>query len=189
MQTLKLIKQKLSIKRVMLLITTILSFSVPASAYSKQLKCPTFEPEQIEVMQKSYQLGQEHDLGYTLAAIALKESSAGKYRINAISSDFGVYQGNVETICKQAAVWHNSFMCNIEIQRVVDDIEKAAEHAIETLSYWQNYHKKRTDNYLVYQMTIRAYNAGFNFNGSQAETYWEEFRRDFHTVKNCVNFI
>jgi hypothetical protein len=182
-------KNKGSLSQFLMAVTVIfMSICLPASAYSKPVDCPVFESDQIDVMQKSYALGLEHNLGFTLAAIALKESSAGKYRINALSGDFGVYQGNVETICKQAGIFHKPFQCNMEIQQVVDNIEKAAQHAIETLQYWQNYHKKRTENYLVYQKMIRAYNAGFSFNSGDAETYWTDFRKDFYTVKNCVDF-
>lgn len=148
--------------------------------------CPLFSREQIDILKQSYALGEPHDLGYTLAAIAFKESSAGLYLINAMSSDYGVYQGNVKTVCKQAGVYHNDWQCNREIQKVVEDINVAAEHAIETLKYWRGYHGKRAKNYIVYENTIRSYNGGFGF--KNVDQYWEEYRAGFHTIKRCVDF-
>lgn len=183
----KLVNNSSAMKRITISAIAILSLSNSATAISSDIKCPQLNEKQIAVLKKSYELGEPHDLGYTLAAIALKESTAGSYIINAISSDYGVYQGNVETICKQAGVFHNPFQCNVEIQRVVNDIERASEHAIETLSYWKNYHTKRTENYLVYEKMIRSYNAGFGFD--RATDYWLDYRKKFHTIKQCVELI
>lgn len=165
-----------------------LSLGLCSSALSKEVTCPKFTQDQIDVMHKSYTLGEPHDMGYTLAAIALKESSAGEYVINAISRDFGIYQGNVETLCKQAGVFHNSFQCNMEIQNIVNDINLAAKHALITLNYWRDYHEKRSDSYLVYEKTVRSYNRGFSFADQGGTDYWEQFRKDFYTVKSCVSF-
>lgn len=148
--------------------------------------CPTLSDRQVDILKQSYALGEPHDLGYTLAAIALKESSAGLFLINAMTSDYGIFQGNVRTVCTQAGVYHNDFQCNLEIQRVVSDINTAAKHAIETLSYWRNYHSKRSEHFLVYENMIRSYNGGFNF--EHVDEYWEAFRDDFYTVKQCVDF-
>lgn len=177
-------KNKMKFKTLLATAITALTLSTSVAA----VECPDFNDFQIQTMQKSFALGEKHDLGYTLAAIAFKESSAGLYTINAVSRDFGVYQGNVETICKQAGVWHNSFQCNLEIQRVVNDIELAAKYAIETLTYWKNYHKKNSEPYLVYEYAIKSYNAGFGFRKADALTYWEEYRAAFHQVKQCVKF-
>lgn len=169
-----------------LILTFTVSCIISLSASSSVYRCPKLSTSQIHVLQDSYKLGQPHDLGYTLAALAFKESTAGKYKINAISRDFGIFQGNVETICKQAGVFHNSFLCNVEIQNVVNDIDLAAKHAIDTLTYWNNYHNNRAVSHLVYEKTIRSYNAGFSFN--KATKYWTDFRLDFHMIKQCVDF-
>lgn len=152
----------------------------------KAEQCPAFSREQVDVMKKSYELGKPFDLGFTLAALALKESSAGRYLINAISSDYGVYQGNVKTICIQKSVYHDSFLCNQEIQLVVNDIDRASEHAIETLIYWREYHGKRTPDSFVYENMIRSYNRGFSFEDTDGDHYWKLFKKDYHTVKRCV---
>lgn len=163
------------------LIMSILTFSVHA-----QNACPVFEEEQLKVLQKSYELGKPHDLGHTLATIAYHESEAGKFVINAITSDYGIYQGNVRTICAQAGVRHNNFLCNIEIQRIIENHEHAANHAIETLKYWKDYHSKREKSFLVYENMIRSYNGGFNF--TKVDEYWKDFRTKFHEIKRCVSF-
>lgn len=157
---------------------------LPLAANAGQ--CPKFDDKQLQVMRQSYELGQPHDLGLTLAALALKESSAGRYLINAISADYGVYQGNVKTVCIQSSVYHDNFLCNQEVQRVVSDIVRASEHAVETLNYWRNYHSKRTLKGLVYENMIRSYNRGFSFDDDGGDNYWKQFKKDFHTIKQCV---
>lgn len=148
--------------------------------------CPSLNEKQKTVLQQSYNLGKPYDLGYTLATIAFKESSAGVYLINAMTSDYGIFQGNVRTVCSQAGVYHTPFQCNLEIQRIINSIDIAAKHAIETLTYWRNYHQKRSEYAMVYENMIRSYNAGFNF--QHADEYWNTFQKNFHMIKQCINF-
>ena len=165
------------------ILLTVAPFFAAASA-----QCPQFDAGQIETLQRSYDLGKPHDLGLTLAAIALKESSAGKYVINAVSADYGVYQSNYKTLCKQAGVYHDNFLCNQEVGRVVNNIEKAAEHALKTLQYWQGYHTKRSLEGLVYENTIRSYHEGFGFQTPKADDYYKKYKTAFYTIKQCVRF-
>lgn len=169
---------------------TVILFSLTIAPFfsAATTQCPQFDANQIETLQRSYDLGKSHDLGLTLAAIALKESSAGKYVINAVSADYGVYQSNYKTLCKQAGVYHDNFLCNQEVGRVVNDINKAAEHALETLQYWQDYHTKRSLKGLVYENTIRSYHEGFGFKSQKADDYYKKYKTAFYTIKQCVRF-
>ena len=171
-------------KKLLTAIISLLTFSVSAAT-----ECPRLEPSQVAALKFSYEYGKPYDLGITLAAIALKESSAGKWKINALSSDYGMYHGNVKTICTQAGVIHSSFKCNMEIQTVVDNDAKAAEHAIETLQYYRDYHSKRNYEGIVYELMIRSYNRGWSFYDADGDEYWKEFQTNFYQVKECGYLI
>lgn len=165
-------------------ILSLLSFAINADPV-----CPKLNANQIASLKFSYEYGEKYALGLTLAAIALKESSAGEWKINAMTSDYGMYHGNFKTICKQAGVFHSAFECNMEIQQVVENDTKAAKHAIETLTYYRNYHKKRNYEGLVYELMIRSYNRGWSFNDAGGDKYWKEFKTNFYQVKECGYLI
>lgn len=148
--------------------------------------CPKLDKEQLSVLRQSYTYGKPYNLGITLAAIALKESSAGKNLINAFSLDYGAYQGNAATICKQSGVFHDDFLCNEELTKVVLSLEDAAKHAIETLLYWQDYHAKRAKPDKRYELTLRSYNEGFSFHSAKADDYYSKYKSAFYTIKECV---
>lgn len=64
------------------------------------LNCNTIQ--QLSLIQKhnlsfAYSYGEPYDLGYTLAAIALTESNAGKWRLNVRTNDLGLFQINATT--------------------------------------------------------------------------------------------
>lgn len=145
-------------------------------------ECPTFSLNQTKVLQYSYSRGIEHGLANVLASIAWTESTAGQVMISNWTSDYGVYQGNVKTICSQAGVLDERHLCNMELTRVVLDNEIAADHAIETLQWWLKYHKGNL------QRAIRSYNAGFDFNSKQADAYWKKFTASSKMIKNCTYF-
>lgn len=150
--------------------------------------CPDLSLSQLHVLQHSYDRGVPHDLGYTLAAIALTESSAGVNLINYRTQDYGIYQGNVKTVCVQSGVYDNPVLCNRELTRIVQDPDVAADHAIETLLWWKDYFSKRKHS-KAYEKMIRSYNAGFSFTSSDATVYFSKFRKNFHTIKHCVRLV
>ncbi len=155
---------------------------IPALSYGNVV-CPDLSDSQIEVLHSSYESGKQYDLGYTMAAIALKESSAGTHLINPYAGDYGVYQGNYKTICNQSGV--TGLACSLEVQKVVSDIKTAQEHALNTLTYFQNYYDKRIS-VNNYQMMIRSYHSGFSPFSEDADAYWEQYRVSFEIIKKCV---
>lgn len=148
-------------------------------------ECPAITDSHKTVLKRSYELGEPYGLGVTLAALAWKESTAGDYVINAVTRDFGVYQGNVKTICVQAGVWGQNFRCNQEVQSVVENIDNAARHAVETLTYYSSYHANHLPDSMVYEYMIRSYNRGWSFDDQAGDKYWKEYRAIFHQIKTC----
>lgn len=159
----------------------ILLALVPSLALANP--CDELSQQQLGVLHSSYEAGKQYDLGETMATIALKESSAGKHLINPFTGDYGVYQGNYKTICNQAKV--KGIACSMEVQRVVDDIKIAQEHALETLLYWKKYYDSRIS-VNNYQMMIRSYHSGFSPFSKDADAYWEKFRVDYKVIKKCI---
>lgn len=60
-----------------------------------------FSPKQKAVLLKAYEYGAPHDLGYTLAAIAWKESCAGEYRMNFQDPSAGIYHAHLPGLIKK----------------------------------------------------------------------------------------
>ena len=59
--------------------------------------CPTHSVEQQKLIKKAYNHGLPHDLGYTLAAIAIQESFVGKHivRLNNKDGKYGIEGGTL----------------------------------------------------------------------------------------------
>lgn len=145
--------------------------------------CPNFSIEQLHVLQYSYDRGVKNNIPLVLATIAYKESSAGKFLVNSATGDYGIYQGNYKTVCSQANVKGRS--CSREIERVINDKHVASDHAIETLLWWENYYHYHPNQE---EMMIRSYNAGFSAKSKDADLYWEQFRKRFIELQQCVRF-
>ncbi len=112
-----------------------------------------FNRSQVYNLYKSYERGVQDDLGYTLAAIAWRESSAGKYRVNYNSKDYGLYGISVHTI--QRLEDTNNYYKTVEhIQEVVHNDEKGAQYALETLRWNLKYHQGN------WRKAVMHYNAG-----------------------------
>lgn len=163
--------------------TVALLSSISGYAFNQ---CPKLDPSQIEIANYSQQRGDPYDLGMTLKTIAYKESSFGKYTINAVTRDYGIYQGNYKTICKLAGIKPGSVDCGIELKRVLDHKNVAADYSIETLKWWYDYWKKRYGRTATtYQYMIRSYVAGFDIHSKSADLYWHKFKKDFYIIKEC----
>ena len=115
---------------------------LPALLYSMNIKELTMQYHdmsynQKKVLQKSYNLGKEFNVGLTLAAIAWQESDAGKYKINLQTNDCGVYQKNVPYFLKGQGIERSGFRENMWCQRFVDDIDFSAAVAVTDLLWWK----------------------------------------------------
>ena len=113
------------------------------------------EINELDQYQKSdlraaYNHGSTVDLGLTLAAIALKESNAGKYRLNYHSKDFGMFMINIETI-KSYFKTENMYENIMYAQQVIHDDYLGAKLAISVLDEF----KERG-----YRKMLMSYNEG-----------------------------
>ena len=114
--------------------------------------------QQIKLLRKVYKYGEKLDLGYTLAAIAWKESCAGEYRMNFQDPSAGIFHAHIPTVLKRYPhLGNDGFTQNRIGERLVRDDEFAAKEAIEQLLYWRKVHNGD------WEKIIKSYNKGFSW--------------------------
>lgn len=125
--------------------------------YYKQLN--NLSKEQMKIMLYSYEVGEPYDLGFSLAAIAWKESVFGKYLMNLSdgkSGAYGVYHILLDYAAKRNKVkndWEKSRLA----ERLVFEIELCANEAISELIFWKTYFKRAKN---PWKSMFAGYNAG-----------------------------
>lgn len=122
----------------------------------------------------AYRKGEEHNLGYTVMAIALKESTAGKYLINVKTQDYGLLGINLKTAASREGV--TGFRMNILAQRLVLDEEYNVDMGLKELLYWQGVRASWRD-------VISSYNAGWNM--SRGRDYMKVVADNVRMLKLC----
>lgn len=136
------------------------------------------DDSQLAMVFKSYQLGYEDDLGYTLAAISWQESSLGKYRVNPLSNDYGAYGINYLTIQRIDKI--NYYKTIKVLEKVIFNDELGSKYALETLR-WNLRHFKGD-----WRKSIAMYNAGFQWRSQEAREYVVEIVNKVNTLKTCL---
>lgn len=119
----------------------------------------------IVILKKLKSLTNDKMMKYSLMAIAIKESSLGKYVINTQSEDYGLFQANIKTVLKRQKVKDNSYNRSIYAQKLINDVGFATANAIIELKYWRKVHK---DNWFK---TWSSYNTGWNYNSKTGIKY------------------
>ncbi|RDU59620.1 hypothetical protein CQA63_05940 [Helicobacter marmotae] len=116
-----------------------------------------FNKNQKQVILKAFKYGAKSGFGYTMAAIAYKESCAGEYRVNFADPSAGIYHAHIPGILKKHKQKDSNFMRNMVGELLMRDDEFASQSALEELSYW---HRVRKGNW--YEV-IKSYNKGFSW--------------------------
>ena len=140
----------------------ILSFS---NLFSNSLN---LTQNDIVILKKLKSLTDDKMMKYSLMAIAIKESSLGKYVINSKSEDYGLFQANIKTVLKRQKVKDNSYNRSIFAQKLINDVGFATANAIIELKYWRKVHK---DNWFK---TWSSYNMGWKYNSETGIKYAEK---------------
>lgn len=140
-------------------------FLFVSSIFANGFDLKNLTQEQKETLKEIKQKGDEYGLGYTLMAIAIKESKLGKYMINLDTKDFGIYQINLKTALNRNnlkdTVWNRNFLAS----KLVSDFDFATKNAIDELAYWKKVHKNN------WAKVWGSYNAGFKYNSKQGKEY------------------
>ena len=134
------------------LIILLLSFSF---LFSNSLN---LTQNDIIILKKLKSLSDDNMMKYSLIALAIKESSLGRYIINSKSEDYGLFQANIKTVLKRQKVKDTSYNRSVYAQKLINDVGFATANAIIELKYWRKVHK---DNWFK---TWSSYNTGWNYN-------------------------
>lgn len=133
-----------------------------------------FSDKQKEVLLKSYIFAQKEGFGYTLAAIAWKESCAGEYKMNFQDPSAGNYHAYIPGVIKRyPQLRQNGFTENMVGAKLVDDDEFAIKVALNELDFWKKTHKGD------WKKIIKSYNKGYSWQkdskaNAQAEKYYAD---------------
>ena len=160
-------------------------FALPL--YKVEGKCvqpKDFNKNQKQVILKAFKYGAKSGFGYTMAAIAWKESCAGEYRVNFADPSAGIYHAHIPGVIKKHKQKDTNFMRNMVGELLMRDDDFASQTALEELSYW---HKVRKGNW--YEV-IKSYNKGFSWEkdrerNKMAQEYFEDI---FTRVKALQNY-
>lgn len=159
-----------------IIVTLFLFFSFTLHATNFKANDLTFQDVQLLKQIKEY--GQKYDLAYSLMAIAIKESSLGRYQVNVDSYDYGLYQANINTVVKRHEVTNNTFNRNKLAMLLIKDFKFATSNAIAELMFWKSVHG---ENWL---RIWASYNAGFNYDSSRAIKYSNDIKAIISELKN-----
>jgi hypothetical protein len=133
---------------------------------------PTFSNVQLDNLHYAYNFGEQYQksgkekspqnrydnngLGYIMAAISWKESSAGaNLKAGKGHHSYGVFQNYLPTV-KARAKLEGKNLSDSEIRKMLKSRRNSAEWAYIELSYWLNIHNGNM------RKAIASYNAGWN---------------------------
>lgn len=134
-------------------------------------------PKEIQTLKEIKQQGKKYGLGYTLMAIAIKESSLGKYLINVNSKDYGLYQANIKTVIQRQKAKDTSWNRNKYAMRLISDFQFATQNAVAELKYWKKIHNND------WKKVWSSYNGGWKYNSKRARAYSQDIARIIRELK------
>ncbi|PAF46663.1 hypothetical protein BKH46_06755 [Helicobacter sp. 12S02634-8] len=145
-----------------------------------------FSDKQKKVILYAYKYGAPKGLGYTMAAIAWKESCAGEYMVNFSDPSAGIYHAHIPGVIKKYSKYKDtSFNRNLVGELLMRDNEFASKVALDNLLFWQ---KTRNGNY---KNMIKSYNKGFSWeknkhNNKLAESYYEDIKLNVLKLRSFI---
>ena len=145
--------------------------------------CSTYDnlsPLQKGRLIYSYHQGQDLDLGYTLASIALIESSAGEYRLNPYSRDLGLYQVNIKTAVNVMGI--TNYYEKLELaEKLIYSDTLGSYIALDVLQYFYKYHKGD------WKKMVQSYNEGFKINSNKSINYLAKVSKSVTLLQQCMH--
>ena len=147
-------------KKILITLLASLSFTVQANQCDAWL-----DTNQQHVVNRAYELGVKTDMGWSLAAIAFKESSAGKFLVNEVTKDYGVFGINIKTATRRTQKLLGGVSLTQEqidglSRHLTVDFNDGAMFAILELKFWIKVHGDD------WKKVWSGYNGGYS--GSQA---------------------
>ncbi|WP_419770931.1 MAG: transglycosylase SLT domain-containing protein [Candidatus Marinarcus sp.] len=140
-------------------------------ANGENFKSEDLTHEDLSLLKQIKEYAQKYDLAYSLMAIAVKESSLGRYKVNVDSYDYGLYQANINTVIRRHQVRNSTFNRNRMAMLLINDFEFATSNAIAELIYWKKIYGNN------WSKIWASYNAGFNNDSSKAIKYSKDIEK------------
>lgn len=157
-------------KKIILLIFLCFSF-----LYSNSLH---LSKKDIVLLKKIRMLHDNTMMKYTLMALAIKESSIGKFMVNSKSNDYGLFQANIKTVLRRENLEDTYENREYLSNRLVYDVGYATANAIKEMDYWLKVHKND------WFKSWASYNAGWRYNSKTGNRYFESMAVIIHALKN-----
>lgn len=142
-----------------------------------------FSKDQLQTIRYAYHYGKKQNLGYTMAAIAWKESCAGLYRINFEDPSAGIYHAYLPNVIRRHYKQRNTpFRRNVVAEKLIREPEFASQIALEELLYWKKIRKGN------WKEMIKSYNKGFSWEKNKlrnkmAESYYEDISKKIQILQ------
>lgn len=150
-------KKLMTILAMLVLVVCAYGSESVINSYVKQLENLT--KDQKRIMLYSYKVGEPEDLGYSLAAIAWKESMFGKYMMNLADGkmgSYGVYHILLEYSIARARI-KDEWGISRHAEKLMYNLEFSANEALSELLFWRKHFAKYKSQW---KSMFAAYNAG-----------------------------
>ena len=148
-----------------------------SSAFASDFNINNLTKDEIETLKDIKKEGQRHGLSYSLMAIAIKESSLGKYLVNVDTKDYGLYQAHIKTVISRQNEKDTSWNRNKFAMKLISDFKFATKNAIDELAYWQKIHKND------WSKVWSSYNGGWKYNSKAAREYSQDIASIIRELK------
>ena len=141
---------------------------------------------QQERLEFAYDVGKHSNFGWTLAAIALKESSAGEYRLNIHTKDVGLFM--INSVTAERTLGITNYYKKLELhQKLIYDDELGGTIALSVLKHFNKVHKGD------WKKVVRSYNEGNKWlkdvkSAKKSLDYYEKVKQNMLMIRRCSGF-
>lgn len=155
----------------------MLSLLLSSSIYASSFNLNNLTAKEIKILKEIKNIGNKYGLGYSLMAIAIKESSIGKYMINVDSHDYGIFQAHLKTVINRNKIKNTSWNRNKYAMKLLNDVSFATKNAIDELKYWRKVHNNN------WRRIWSSYNCGWKYNSRTAKKYSRDIAKIIRKLK------
>jgi hypothetical protein len=138
--------------------------------------------KQAENLLYIVELGKPYDLGYTLAAIAWKESDLCEHPMNLSDGkfgSFGCFHNLLESVAARHNVKLNGYNASRLAEQLVLNIDYSAVEALAELEFWLTKYKGN------WRKAVASYNAGWNIKAG--EKYMLDIAKKVKQIKKFLD--
>ena len=167
------------VKVTLLIVLSVLS----QAAYSAAWDCPAlraqgFNNYQMAVAYNAFHEGKKKDMAYSLAAIAWKESSAGKFLRNPADPSAGVFHVTLDNALSYIK-WQDTEENRKRVETLlIEDFTLSAEFAMINLQFWKDQYGQN------WMLIWRRYNGGYT-DSEASKIYARDIARKVRVISKC----